>query len=159
MNRESIPLPAATGTGKDLTTLLTRQRDLYVQLGRLAEGQRSMITGDEPERLLTILAERQRLIDQLESVSRRLKPYQANWRQVRGSLPPEQADEVDHLVGEVNSLLTGILQKDEADAQLLSARKGRTAQAMSELKAGRKAGAAYAASSGSQAAGADWGDA
>jgi len=159
MNEQPIPRPAATGSGRDLTALLKRQRDLYVQLGRLAEGQRSMITGDEPERLLGILAERQQLIDQLEAVGRRLKPYQANWRQIRGSLASEQAGEVDALVSEVNALLSGILKNDEADAQLLSIRKSQTAQAAGEIKAARQAGSAYAASAGAPRSGSDWGDA
>jgi len=139
--------------------LLTEQRDLYRQLARLAEQQRGLITGDHPERLLDVLAERQRLIDRLTATGRELKPHQMNWRQVREQLPAPQAREIDALVAEVNTLLSDILKQDEADTALLSARKSETARAMGTLQVSRRAGTAYAAAAGygsGQTSGLDW---
>lgn len=142
-------------SAQHVVALLSEQRELYLQLSRLADQQRGMITGNEPERLLTILAERQRLIDRLTVTGRELKPYQANWRQLRDTLPGDQAKRIDALVAEVNSLLSAILKKDEADTALLSARKSEAGRALGTLHVGKRAGAAYAAS-GSTGSGMDW---
>jgi hypothetical protein len=145
--------------GERIAALLTEQRDLYRQLARLADQQRGLITGDAPERLLGVLAERQRLIDRLTATGCELKPHQLNWRQIREHLPAPLAHEIDGLVAEVNTLLSDILKKDEADTALLSARKNETARAMGTLQVSRRAGSAYAAASGygsGQSSGMDW---
>jgi hypothetical protein len=141
-----------------VAALLTEQRDMYRQLSRLADQQRGLITGNETERLLAVLAERQRLVERLTATGRELKPLQANWSSVRDSLSPQQAGDVDALVGEVKALLTEILERDEADTALLSARKSETSQAMGTLQVSRRAGTAYAASVGAagQSSGMDW---
>lgn len=143
------------GDGDRVEALLREQRELYEQLVRLAECQRALITGDQPERLLAALADRQRLVDRLSATGRELKPYQANWRQFRDRLIPAQAAQIDQLVSEVNGLLARILEKDAADAALLSTRKNQTAQVIGKLQTGRHAGAAYAKAA-SAASGMDW---
>jgi hypothetical protein len=74
-------------------------------------------------------------------------------------LTAEDGDRVDGLVAEVNTLLSGILEQDEADAQLLSARKSETARAITSVRRGRQAGAAYTASAGVQNSNVEWTDA
>lgn len=139
-----------------IAMLLTEQRDLYRQLSRLADQQRGLITGDDPERLLAVLAERQRLIERLTAIGRELKPLQANWRHLRENLTAQQVDRIDALVNEVNALLSEILKRDEADTALLSARKSETSQAIGTVQAGRRAGSAYAAAGTGQNSGIDW---
>ncbi len=137
--------------------LLSEQRELYRQLRRLADRQRAFITSNEPERLLAVLAERQQLIDRLQAVGQRLRPYQANWREIRGGMDEAQGRQMDGLVAEVNAILAGILQQDEADTALLSARKSETGRQIGVIQAGRQAGRAYAASYGTTTGtGADW---
>jgi len=141
--------------------LLTEQRDLCRRLSGFAQAQHSLITGNEPERLLTLLADRQQLLDRLSLVGTRLRPLQQNWRAVREGLSGHQAQMADALIAEVNQLLAGILHADETDAQLLSAKKNATAQAMGEVSRGRQAGAAYAAmatAGASATARVDWTD-
>ena len=47
---------------KRLITLLSEQRELYQRLRDLSERQRSLISSDRPEQLLSILRERQTLV-------------------------------------------------------------------------------------------------
>jgi hypothetical protein len=135
----------------EVLALLKEQCDLCRQISSFAQTQRSLITGDEPERLLALMAQRQTVLDRLTQVGQQLKPIQRNWMTFRGELPAAQAREADDLIREVNRLLAGILQMDEADARLLSARKDSTAQQLQQVGRGRMAGAAYAASGASAA--------
>lgn len=139
--------------GERVAELLSEQRDLYRQLARLSERQRGLITGDEPERLLALLSERQQLIDRLESIGVELRPYQANWRQVRAGLTDDEGRRVDGLLGEVNAILSEILKQDEADTALLSARKNQTQQQIGTIQTGRQVGRAYASTYSAQASG------
>lgn len=141
-----------------LIALLTEQRSLYSQLGELAGTQRGLITGGEPEQLLSVLSERQKLVDRLDALGGRLKPYMQGWKAFRTTMTPVDALRVDRLLGEVNTMLAGILEKDKADAQLLAARKSSTAKAMETLSVGRKVGAAYVANAYQTRQSRDWSD-
>jgi hypothetical protein len=143
----------------DVLALLAEQRDLYADLDGLAQRQRALIAGDDPEDLLGVLSQRQTIVDRLGMLAKHLRPYQRTWREVRSRLSDEEGARADRLVLEVNRLLAGILDKDEADARLLAARREATAQAMGELKRSRAAGAAYAAAAAPDNDQADWTDA
>jgi hypothetical protein len=143
---------------RDAIGLLTEQRDLCRQLQHFAERQTSLITGDNPELLLGILADRQQILDRLDDVARRLRPYQKNWPQYRPKLNTVDGAMADRLIGEVNTLLSAILEKDDADARLLAARKDVTARAIADLNHTKKAEAAYAATGHGGGSTVDWMD-
>lgn len=147
---------SATGSGAEVLNLLRQQRDLCVRLARLAEQQRQLITGDQPEQLLGVLASRQSLLEQLEAVASGLRPYQRAWRATRAQMDAATGSEADRLVAEVNTLLGDILRSDAADAELLSARRTATARQMAEVRQTRQAGHAYAAAAAVTGTAVDW---
>jgi len=142
----------------EIANLLIQQRDLYRALGRLSERQRNLITSDEPERLLSLLAERQKLIEQMQTINQRLQPFQVNWRQIRTSLDEKNVRRIDDLVNEINGLLGDILKTDEADTALLSVRKSERGQAIGAMQSGRQADRAYSVAGESYPSGSgmDW---
>ena len=143
---------------RDRVEVASEQRDLCRRLSGFAQTQRALITGDEPQRLLELLAERQQLLDRLMTVGERLRPLQKQWVEVRTALSDSQVRQAEELIGEVNRLLAGILQIDDADAQLLSARKSMTARALKQVGRGRQAGAAYESSVTATPVRVDWTD-
>ena len=130
----------------DLLSLLGEQRDLYEHLGRLAGMQRTLITSEDSERLLAVLRDRQELVDRLEVLAERIRPYLRSRTAFRAGLQEDDARKVDRLVGQVNGLLAGILEQDKSDTQLLAARKSSVANEIATVATGRQAGVAYAAS-------------
>ena len=153
-----MAVPQAKLDSITLIALLTEQRSLYSQLGELAGTQRGLITGGEPEQLLSVLGERQKLVDRLDTLGGRMKPYLESWKAFRATLAPADALRVDRLLGEVNTMLAGILEKDKADAQLLAARKSATGKAMEAVSVGRQAEAAYGANAYQARPSRDWSD-
>lgn len=145
-----------SGSGSDVLSLLRQQRDLCVRLARLAEQQRQLITGDQPEQLLGVLASRQSLLEQLDTVANGLRPYQRAWRATRSEMDAASGSEADRLVAEVNALLGEILRSDAADAELLSARKTATVRQMADLRQTRHAGNAYATAGAAAGSAVDW---
>lgn len=156
MSDKKTPQTAADFDADALLALLEEQLDLYKQLGSLAGNQRSLITGDEPERLLEVLAQRQGLLDRLENVASRLRPYQERWRELRPGMNEVEGQRVDGLLAEINRRLAEILVKDKADADLLAARKSSTAKAMANQRQVRQVGAAYAAQAGTAGPRVEW---
>jgi len=68
----------AAALGRTLVQTLTSQRDLYTQLAELARQQSDFVAAGASEDLMTILAARSRLIDQLGPLDVQLQPFKAN---------------------------------------------------------------------------------
>jgi len=158
MNAKQIADAAFEHDLDALIGMLTEQRDLYVQLKSHAQNQREMITGDEPERLLSVLAERQRILDRLMSLSEEIRPYQECWDRVRQTMTADQNRHVTRLVREVNTILSEILQQDEKDTQLLASRKSTIAREVGAVRTGRQVGAAYQLAGSTAPARTEWTD-
>lgn len=132
-----------------LTALLRKQRDLYLRLRDLSDKQRTMISGDRPEQLITILRDRQNLVTSLAQLNEQMGPYRRNWDSAYSALPAEQRTEASELLQEINGLLRVILQTDQEDSALLAARKQAVANSLSEISGGQTANAAYGRQAGS----------
>ena len=138
MNDASIP-----DSPSHLIDLLREQRDLYQQLQNLSERQRRLISGDRPELLLNILRDRQTLVTQLARVNEQLSPYRNHWQDIYSQLPKAQRDLASKLLSEINGMLELILEADQEDQALLSARKQAVASAISDVTGGQAANEAY----------------
>jgi len=146
------------GDASPLTALLAALCETYERVSLLAERQRTLITGDTPEELLNVLAERQKLLDRLNVLTQQLAPYRENWATVRQQLTADEGQHVDQLVGQMETLVGSILKSDERDTQLLAARRGSSAHAMAEAKSARQAKAAYHASTDLVPSQMEWAD-
>lgn len=124
-------------------SILREQRTLYTELASLASKQRSLITGDDPSRLLTLLAKRQRVSACLTDVARRFEPFKENWDEVKTGFDAAQRSEAEHLLDDIRKFLRRIIEGDELDAKLLSARKQATAGALRHSHAAQQAVSAY----------------
>lgn len=130
-----------------LIELLTQQREHYRRLRQLSEQQRSLICGDRPEQLLSILQERQTLVSALTKLNASLAPFRRNWDEMYEALPAETRRSASELLSEINAALQVILQNDHQDSALLAARKQLVANELSDLGGTRAAGTAYARAS------------
>lgn len=126
-----------------LIALLTEQRNLYARLRELSRQQRVLVGGDRPEKLLTILRERQQFVVELARLNEELGPFRRQWDPMYAALPPERRKQATALLAEINGHLREILDADREDSALLSARKEAVAADLSGLAGGRAAGAAY----------------
>jgi uncharacterized protein YPO0396 len=127
----------------ELLDLLVRQHELYRQLRRLALAQHDLIAAEDPTGLLNLLSQRQRLIEQLAELNVKLEPARADWKRVESMLTTEQRGKAQRLVEEVGQLLAEILQADEADSKVLSARKQMIGQKIQATVAQSQVQAAY----------------
>ncbi len=126
-----------------LISLLRRQVSIYTRLEQLSGRQRGLIAAEEQQQLLALLAERQKLVDELGALNQGLIPLQKFWRDNRETVAPSLRAEADRLVGRAGEILQRVLGADEQDARILSARKAQTAKQVTALAQGRQAFEAY----------------
>lgn len=148
----------AVGDIPSLIALLEQQRKLYQQLRTLSDQQGPLVAEAQAEPLLGLLAQRQRLIDDLSGVNSLLEPFRQRWDALWSTLADAQRSRIGALVKEVQSLLAGIIQQDERDRQALLTARNRVAtelqnttrvdRAVNAYRAAPKAGAAAAGTPG-----------
>ncbi len=126
-----------------LISLLRRQVSIYTRLEQLSGRQRGLIAAEDQQQLLALLAERQKLVDELGVLNQGLIPLKKYWRANRKTVAPALRAEADQLVGRAGEILQRILGADEQDARILSARKAQTAKQVTALAQGRQAFEAY----------------
>lgn len=124
-------------------SLLRRQASLFGRLESLSVKQRDLVTQDDATPLLALLAERQRLAMDLTQIGRHLEPARRNWVLTRRALTPVEREEADGLVAQVRERMQHLIENDERDARVLSARKASIAALLRETQTVGKAVSAY----------------
>ena len=138
--------PQVFDVGARLIKLLSQQRLLYRQLQELASKQTGLIDGDNPEMLLRVLADRQRLIDRLAAVDRDLEPIRADWKHISQSLPQSQRQEAHSLIAGIQEILDDIIVRDKKDTDTLSSHQQQVAEEIRTTTAGKRMNQAYVGS-------------
>ena len=131
-------------TPQQAIELLRAQRGLYAQLRSLAERQRSVISGDRPEAVLDILAQRKRIAAALADSNAQLAPARRDWAATCRALSEPERQELSDLLAEINGNLQGLLRSDAEDGALLEARRQSMGELVRESLDGRGANRAYA---------------
>lgn len=106
-----------------IVNALRGQKDLYQQILTLAKQQSQYVATGDSEGLMTVLAARSRLIDQVAPLDKVLQPYKGRWQQVLDGLPGHERAGVSGLLKEVQQLLSDILAQDELDKESLIRQK------------------------------------
>ena len=138
--------PSQPAESDRLVALLERQCELYRKLKALSERQRGMIASDRPDMLIETLQERQAHVTELTRLNQRLSPFRRDWNATLATLDEQTKGTVSEMVTTINTLLTGIIESDQQDGAMLSARKQMVASELSGLSGGRVANLGYARS-------------
>ncbi len=138
-----VSRPVADYEADEVLRLLREQVALYTRLESFADRQRMLVSGDDPGRLLPLLADRQKLSLELRRVATRLEPVRRNWSGYRARLTPPQRREADHLLNDARARLGRVIEGDERDARILSVRKEAAAQTLRAIHSTGQAITAY----------------
>lgn len=131
-----------------MVSLLEEHRRLYERLDGLSERQHGLIEGGDADGLMSLLAERQDVIDLLDHAQRRLEPARRDWERLSPEMPEDDRDHVRLLLGTVTSLAARITARDEDDRRRMESRRDAIADEMMSLTRSRRAFAAYGGASG-----------
>ena len=98
-----------------MLSLLAGQRDLYRQLKALSDQQTRCIHEGATEQLLSVLSDRQAVIESLSRSNAELAPYRDRWGDLTASAQPEQRRQVREALDEIERVLREIVEQDERD--------------------------------------------
>lgn len=128
---------------QDLIEMLEAQRRLFAQLRTLADRQKALVVQDDARPLMNLLAQRQRLVDELVTINARLAPYRNQWTAVYSGLAEPTRRHVTELLEESNAALNTILRSDGQDSATLQARREVLVHRMGRMEQTGRAASAY----------------
>ena len=123
--------------------LLRRQRDLYDQLDAMSTGQLDLIEQGTTEALLSLLAERQGVVDQLGQITAALSPVRERWDQWSADLSEPDRDEVRGLLEHVDDRIRVIVERDDEAQRRLTSAKQSVGRELRQMTASSTAIGAY----------------
>lgn len=130
-------------TSEDVLSLLRKQATLYARLESFAGRQRTLVVAEDTGSLLSILSDRQKLSVELGRLAGAFEPIRRRWSDVRARLSPPQQAEAEGLLSDIKLRLRNVIDADEEDARLLSARKQCAANDLRSLQSTQRALHAY----------------
>jgi hypothetical protein len=130
---------------------LRRQLDCYQRLAKLANIQHDHVQNSRTEELLTVLSQRQALLEEMAGLEKIITPAKRNWKEYADGLPGDQRAEAETLVGETRRLLEDIAAADRDDTIVLQQRKFNLGRGINQAVAARKFNGAYAKAAYGQA--------
>ncbi|MBI1369502.1 MAG: hypothetical protein GC162_12720 [Planctomycetes bacterium] len=129
----------------ELISLLEQQQRIYEQLTDLSRKQTQLVSTGDAEPLLTVLGQRQQLIDQLTRLNSRVEPYKQDWPALWAQLDRMTQARVQQLISTVQSLLDAIVEQDEKDRAALSAQRMQIVGDIQQVRRGSAVNRAYGA--------------
>ncbi len=123
------------------------------RLRRMADQQRSLVSGDDSASLMKLLSDRRLLTDALTTKTAREGSLQKRWAAIRSELSPDERVQAEGLLVELKDTIGEMMLMDAEDATVLDIRKRGVARELSSLSTGRAAMAAYGGVSGGVAGG------
>ena len=134
-----------------LIDLLSQQRDLYGQLQALTERQTTFIEDGQTEKLLSVLAERQGLVDRLSEINEQLTPFRQSWDRICDSLTEGDRQKLRGLLEDLETRVADILERDrKAQMQLHAAQEAIDVQLAKVSRTGQAMHAYHGGTSGSE---------
>jgi hypothetical protein len=127
----------------ELLALLDKQLALYQKLNAMAGRQHALVSEEDPAALLALLAERQRLLDELAGLDTKIAPVRREWDRISPTLPVSARRRAKAAFQESRRLLEGIIASDRKDTELLEGRKVNVQAALQTIGAAQQAQAAY----------------
>jgi hypothetical protein len=124
---------------------LEQQVSCYRALAKLADQQHEHVRQSRTEDLLSVLSQRQQVLDQVAELEQAILPAKRRWNDYLGGLGEEQRSKAQGLMAESRKLLEQITSADRNDAMVLQQRKIEVGRALRHNAAARSANRSYAA--------------
>jgi len=125
MNIDTVIASLATEKPEEILGLLREQAALHARLESFATRQRSLVRMGDTVPLLSLLANRQRLVVDLTRLATRLASVRRSWPAFRERFSTSQRTEADDQISDVALRLRRVIKSDEKDARVLYVRKQR----------------------------------
>ncbi len=126
-----------------LLGVLERQRSLVGELADLSRRQSALVGSSSMDALLSVLGERQQVIDRFVATQDELAGLLEGLDQRLKTAPDQDRRRITALIGEIGRALADVMRCDEQDQEALASDRDRTRSELTSLGASRQARRAY----------------
>jgi hypothetical protein len=126
-------------------TALIQQVECYRHLAKLAMSQHDHVRASRTADLLSVLAQRQEMLDQIADLEQSVSPAKKRWTEYLNELPASDRAVAEQMMAESRRLLEEITTTDRNDALVLQQRKLNLGREIGLANAARRFNRKYAA--------------
>lgn len=141
--RSAVDQDSPESVYRALVRLLESQTSLYGQLDALSDRQRAIIEEDDADRLLSVLGERQTIVDRIAMTNRDLEPVRSVWERILERVRSDWRADVAKRLDGLSVLAGRIARRDDEDRQKLAARRNAIAGELASMTTTKRAVSAY----------------
>lgn len=138
-----------------LSQLITAKHEVLTQLRALADRQLAALAADDIDRLLSILAQKQKLLNQLQGLERLIDPFRQQDPEARCWSSPKARRECQVIADRANLLLTEVMALEQQAGAAAVQTRDLTASQLAEVTGALAARQAYVSSSAAAHGGLD----
>jgi hypothetical protein len=129
---------------KELARLLTAQAEICRQILEKSQLQQKLVEERREDELLSLLTEKQRLIEKHQALSAQAKPFLAEWEaSARDMAAPDAHARVERAWNELREVLDAIVKLEDASRAMLQDHKGQVSMDIGKIQKGRIVNKAY----------------
>ena len=125
---------------------LEDQLGCYQRLAKLAELQHVHVQHNQTEELMTVLACRQGVLDEIARLERLVAPAKRDWTKYVTGIATDLRTRAESLLAQTRTLLEQITLADQLDALVLQQRKLSVGKQMDQASSAKHVNRAYATS-------------
>lgn len=136
--------PSPDQCAAELTRLLTAQVEVCKQILVKSRQQQQLVEERKEDDLLSLLTDKQRLIDKHQSFTAQSAPYRQRWEAgARDQSTPEARARVEDAYNALREVLDEIIQLEDASRDVLQKQKGEVSLELGKLQKGKLVNKAY----------------
>ena len=128
---------------EQLTNLINQKRDILLRLWQLTERQTALVDSQDLTRLLSLLAGKQTLLNELQAVEEQLHPFRAQDPEARRWRSPEARERTRQVAAECEQLLEKMMQVEQQCESQLVQRRDETSRRLHGVHGVSRARQAY----------------
>ncbi|MBU6413848.1 MAG: hypothetical protein KGS45_10255 [Planctomycetes bacterium] len=135
--------PSQQSIHRQLVEQLEEHAALCGELDAISQRQGQIVAHGEAPAILAVLAERERVIEDLSRCNARIEPLRRVWDSVAGTASKEQRDDVSGRIDALAGLIGAISERDAADRSALEQRRDAVVAELHALNAQKQATGSY----------------
>jgi aspartyl/asparaginyl beta-hydroxylase (cupin superfamily) len=124
---------------------LEQQLSCYQRLAKLAQIQHEHVQHSRTEDLLSVLGQRQQVLDEVADLEQSISPAKKRWSEFLLELTDEDREEAERMMAATRTLLEAITTADRNDAMALQQRKLNLGREINHATNARQINKKYAA--------------
>ncbi|WP_419192506.1 flagellar export chaperone FlgN [Kolteria novifilia] len=129
-----------------------QEQACYTSLLDLSRRQRSIIESGDVDALMNVLQEKQRVLNRVTSIEKKLRPYKENWPRLKQGFDENDRQVVSEALRTVEELLAELIASEKESEDLLRGQRDEVRQELVSSVHGGKVHQAYTGQQGGEEA-------